>query len=342
MIISRTPFRLSFLGGGSDYPTWYRRRGGSVLGCSINKYCYLTCRHLPPFFDHRLRIVYSKIENCLTLDEIQHPSARECLRYLQMYEGVEIHHDGDLPARGGIGSSSAFTVGLLHALHALQGSNLDKHTLALQAIHLEQEVMNEAVGSQDQVLTCYGGLNRVDFRPCGDIVVAPVKLGEGAVDRLNDHLLLFFTGIQRTASEVASSYLNTLLDQEIALEEIVGMVDAGLSHLQNENYRDFGRLLDRYWTLKRSLSERISGAEFDTLYQQALAEGAWGGKLVGAGGGGYLLLVAPPERHAGIKSRLSHLLSIPFKIEFAGSRIIFADQQEEYLSSSPLSTQRRS
>ncbi|HEY3354780.1 MAG TPA: kinase, partial [Polyangia bacterium] len=194
MIISRTPFRISFFGGGSDYPAWYRDHGGAVLATAIDKYCYLTCRYLPPFFEHRLRVVYSKIENCQTVDEITHPAVREILRYLKIERGVEIHHDGDLPARSGMGSSSAFTVGLLHALYALRGEMPDRHRLAMESIHLEQAVLKETVGSQDQVLAAYGGFNHVIFDPSGEITVRPMTLPRERVRELNAHLMLFFTG----------------------------------------------------------------------------------------------------------------------------------------------------
>src|SRR5258706_1435960 len=186
MIISRTPYRISFFGGGTDYPAWYRQHGGTVLAATINKSCYLTCRHLPPFFEHKIRVVYSQIENCRTIDEIGHPSVREVLRYLNFDRDVEIHHDGDLPARSGIGSSSAFTVGLLHALHALQGRMVSKHQLAMEGITVEQDRLKEVVGSQDQVMAAYGGLNHVEFLQSGEIRVRPVIMAPSRMAELND------------------------------------------------------------------------------------------------------------------------------------------------------------
>lgn len=330
MIISRTPFRISFFGGGTDYPLWYRERGGAVLGCSINKYCYISCRYLPPFFQHRIRVVYSKIENCQTVDDIQHPSVRECLKFLNLTKGMEIHHDGDLPARGGIGSSSAFTVGLLHALQSLIGRSVSKQELARQAIHLEQNVLQEAVGSQDQVLTCYGGINRVQFHRQGDITVEPVCLDAPATRRFNQHFLLFFTGIQRVASEVAATYVHQLDQRKTELSAIADMVNLGAEALVAERYSQFGELLDEYWRIKRSLGSEVSRPGMDQAYQAAREAGAWGGKLVGAGGGGYLLLFAPPQRHAAIREQLSQLLEVPFQFEYSGSRIIFFDKREEY------------
>src|SRR4029077_5726331 len=204
MIISRTPFRISFFGGGTDYPAWYRQHGGAVLAARIDKYFYLNCRHLPPFFEHRYRVVYSKIEDCQKIEEIKHAAVREVLRYLDVTRGVEIHHDGDLPARSGMGSSSAFTVGLLHAMHALKGEMPSKQQLASESIHVEQELLREVVGSQDQVLAAHGGLNHITFMPTGEISVRPVSLSHDRVRELNAHLMLFYSGIKRTASGVAA------------------------------------------------------------------------------------------------------------------------------------------
>jgi D-glycero-alpha-D-manno-heptose-7-phosphate kinase len=203
MIISRTPFRISFFGGGTDFPEWYREHGGAVLATTIDKYCYLTCRHLPPFFEHRIRVVYSKIENCQSVEEISHPSVREVLRYLKFDRGVEIHHDGDLPARSGMGSSSAFTVGLLNALYALKGHMVNKQQLAKESIEIEQNWVRENVGSQDQVVTAYGGLNHITFLANGEISVRPVTISTERMKELNSHLMLFYTGIARTSSEIA-------------------------------------------------------------------------------------------------------------------------------------------
>jgi D-glycero-alpha-D-manno-heptose-7-phosphate kinase len=209
MIVSRTPFRLSFFGGGTDYPAWFRQHGGTVLSTTINKYCYLTVRYLPPFFEHRIRVVYSKIENCQSIDEIAHPAVRETLRFLQIERGIEVHHDGDLPAGSGMGSSSAFTVGLLHALHALQGRMPSKRQLAEQSIHIEQELIREAVGSQDQISAAYGGFNQISFLADGSFTVTPITVRRDRLTELNSSLMLFYTGIRRMSSDVASTYVNT-------------------------------------------------------------------------------------------------------------------------------------
>ena len=331
MIISRTPFRISFFGGGTDYPAWYRQHGGAVLATTINKYCYLTCRYLPPFFEHRIRVVYSKIEDCQKLDEIQHPSVRETLRYLKMARGVEIHHDGDLPGRSGMGSSSAFTVGLLNALHGLQGRVVGKKQLALESINLEQNVMKETVGSQDQVCAAYGGFNRISFLPNGEFSVQPMTLAHERIEELNSHLMLFFTGIKRTAASVATSFVPGLGERTTLLNKMRHCVDQGCEILTGSgDLAPFGELLHEAWLAKRELSNKISNADIDAAYDAARSAGALGGKLLGAGGGGFLLCFAPPERHAKIKKQLSKLIHVPFKFEFSGSQVIFYDLEEDY------------
>ena len=264
MIISRTPFRISFFGGGTDYPGWYRQNGGAVLAATINKYCYLTCRYLPPFFEHRIRVVYSKIENCQKPEEIQHPSARETLRFLKMARGVEIHHDGDLPGRSGMGSSSAFTVGLLNALYALQGRAVGKKQLAEQSIHIEQEMLQEMVGSQDQVCAAYGGLNRISFFQNGEFSVQPMTLTHARMDELTSHLMLFYTGIKRTAASVATSFVPSISERSVLLNKMRGCVDTGCEILKGTgDLAPFGQLLHEAWQAKRALSDKISNDLID-------------------------------------------------------------------------------
>lgn len=331
MIISRTPFRISFFGGGTDYPGWYRQHGGAVLAATINKYCYLNCRYLPPFFEHRIRVVYSKIENCQKPDEIQHPSVRETLKYLKFERGVEIHHDGDLPGRSGMGSSSSFTVGLLHALCALKGQIVGKKQLASESIHIEQEILKETVGSQDQVCAAYGGLNRINFLRNGEFIVQPMTLSEERMQELNSHLMLFYTGIKRTAADVASSYVSCLNDRAAVLKKMHEYVEQSCLILSSaESLIPFGELLHHAWLAKRELSAKVSNSQVDSLYEEARAAGAIGGKLLGAGGGGFLLIFAPPERHAKIRKRLGRVIHVPFEFEFAGSQIIFYDLEEDF------------
>ncbi len=331
MIISRTPFRISFFGGGTDYPAWYRAHGGTVLATTINKYCYISCRYLPPFFEHKIRIVYSKIENCQDVGEINHPAVREVLRYLKIDRGVEIHHDGDLPARSGMGSSSAFTVGLLHALYALRGQIPSVHQLTKGSIYVEQDLLKEAVGCQDQVLAAYGGFNHVVFHQNGDISVRPMTLSPERVSELNSHLMLFFTGVNRTASDIAQSYSQNLETKDKAMRAMCEMVRQGIAILNDgEDLERFGNLLHEGWLVKRSLSAEISNDDIEQLYQEARAAGAIGGKLLGAGGGGFMLLFVRPPDQERVRERLRHLIYVPFRFEFSGSRVIFFDPEEDY------------
>jgi D-glycero-alpha-D-manno-heptose-7-phosphate kinase len=333
MIISRTPYRISFFGGGTDYPAWYRQHGGAVLAGTINKYCYLTCRYLPPFFEHRIRVVYSRIEHCQKPEEIQHPSVREILRFLKFERGLEIHHDGDLPGRSGMGSSSAFTVGLLHALYALRGQAVGKRQLAVDSIHLEQDVLKETVGSQDQVCAAYGGLNRIHFLQNGEFSVQPMTLLPERMRELSSHLMLFYTGIKRTASNVASSYAGDmdLAVRSAALKRLHEYVERSCEIISGKGeLHPFGELLDQAWQAKRALSDKVSNASVDQMYDEARSAGALGGKLLGAGGGGFLLLFVPPSRQAKVRRKLDRLIHVPFEFEFGGSQIIFFDVEEDY------------
>lgn len=333
MIISRTPFRISFFGGGTDYPAWYLKHGGAVLATSINKYCYLTVRYLPPFFEHRFRVVYSKIEDCLSVDEIQHPTARAILKYLEIDRGVEIHHDGDLPARSGMGSSSSFSVGLLHALYALKGRMPGKHKLAMDAICVEQEHTDETVGSQDQVAAAYGGFNHVIFDADGEITVRPMTLTRERTEELSRNLMLFYTGIRRIASEVARTYVEEIEDRAEQLTSFGRLVDEGVSLLSSDrDVRDFGELLDEAWQIKRTLSRDVSNPEVEGLYNAAREAGAVGGKILGAGGGGFLLLFVPPEKQKDVLVRFDNLIHVPFEFETNGSQIIFFGREEDHAS----------
>jgi len=331
MVISRTPFRISFFGGGTDYPGWYKKHGGSVLATTINKYCYISARYYPPFFGYKYRIAYSQIENCKTIDQINHPSVRAVLRFLKISRGIEIHHDGDLPARSGLGSSSAFTVGLLHALYALEGLMPDKQKLAKESIHLEQVVLKETVGSQDQVQAANGGLNYITFHKNGEITVKPVTISVKRIKELESHLMLFYTGIARTASDVAKTFVKNIEKKEKQLSAMNDMVGQALKILNSkQNISEFGKLLHESWLLKRSLSSSVSSSFIDKLYLNALSKGAIGGKIIGAGGGGFLLLFVPPSSQTKVKKQFNKLVHVPFKFENQGSQIIFYDQQEDY------------
>jgi D-glycero-alpha-D-manno-heptose-7-phosphate kinase len=331
MIISRTPFRVSFFGGGTDYPAWYLKHGGAVLATTIDKYCYLTCRHLPPFFEHRIRVVYSKVESCQTLDEISHPSVREVLRYLNIDRGVEIHHDGDLPARSGMGSSSSFTVGLLHALYALKGQMVSKKQLAEESIYIEQKILKETVGSQDQMSAAHGGFNIIEFSPDDKISVRPMTLSQERIGELNSHLMLFYTGIIRTASNIAESYVNNIENGKRQLCMMNDLLEESISILNSgKDINGFGQLLHKAWQAKRSLSEKVSNSNVDELYNVARSAGATGGKLTGAGGGGFMLLFVPPEKQIKVREKLNKLIYVPFKFESSGSKIIFFGPQRDY------------
>ncbi|HKX18167.1 MAG TPA: kinase [bacterium] len=331
MIITRTPFRVSFFGGGTDYPTWYLRHGGAVLATTIDKYCYLTCRYLPPFFEHRIRVVYSKIESCQSIDEIAHPAVREVLRHVGIDRGVEIHHDGDLPARSGMGSSSAFTVGLLQALYALKGQMIDKRRLAMEGIQIEQDRLQEAVGSQDQVSAAYGGFNHIVFHHDGEILVRPITVGTERLRLLNDHLMLFFTGIARTASKVAESYVQEMERNALHLQRLHGQVDAGIAILNGSaDVREFGELLREAWDAKRSLSAGVTNPEVESLYEEARGAGAIGGKLIGAGGGGFMLLFVPPAAQPRVRERFYRLIHVPFRFSTGGSRVLFFEPDGDY------------
>jgi D-glycero-alpha-D-manno-heptose-7-phosphate kinase len=324
MIITRTPFRISFFGGGTDYPGWFREHGGTVLATTINKYCYITCRRLPQFFEHKHRIVYSQIENVKHNDEIQHPAVRAVFNWAKVTDGMEIHHDGDLPARSGLGSSSSFTVGLLHALHGLNGQMAYKEGLARDAIHIEQNIIGENVGSQDQVSAAIVGFNRIEFHRNDSFDVSPVIIPGHRREELRDHLMLCFTGFSRIASLVAKSKIANFKSREKELKLMRAMVDEALSILQNtnESIDSFGKLIDASWQYKRSLSDRVSTPEIDSIYQAAMDAGAIGGKILGAGGGGFLLIFAKPERHAAIRVRLNKLIHVPFDFEDSGSRVV--------------------
>jgi D-glycero-alpha-D-manno-heptose-7-phosphate kinase len=332
MIISRTPFRMSFFGGGTDYPVWFREHGGAVLATTINKYCYITCRYLPPFFSHSSRIVWSKIELVKTREEIQHPAVREALAFLGINAGVELHHEGDLPARAGLGSSSAFMVGVLNALYGLRGMMVGKSQLAREAIDLEQDRLKEHVGCQDQVMAAFGGFNRIDFWGERDFRVSPIMMDAERLQLLARHLMLVFTGHVRTASLIAAEQISATPHKTRELRVMRQMVDEAIAILSGSgDLRDFGSLLHESWQLKRSLSDNISTPLVDEIYATACDAGCLGGKLLGAGGGGFLLLFARPEDQPRVKSALGELLQVPFAFESAGSHIIFYDREPLWL-----------
>jgi D-glycero-alpha-D-manno-heptose-7-phosphate kinase len=326
VIITRTPFRLSLFGGGTDYPAWFREHGGAVFGAAINKYCYLTLRELPPFFEHRHRIVYSKVETVSRNEDIQHPAVRGILKHLQVNEGLEIHHDADLPARSGIGSSSSFTVGLLNALHALRGEMQVPKELGKEAIRVEQDVIGEDVGCQDQVWAAFGGLNRIDFKQDGDFSVTPIVLRPERRKELSRSLMLVFTGFSRFASHYARSQIENLGKRQTELKTMQAMVDSALEIVCSPKapLAELGRLLHESWRMKRKLADGISNNEIDDIYEAGLSAGALGGKLLGAGGGGFMVFFVEPSNEArdAVRQRLSKLIHVNFDFESEGSKIV--------------------
>ena len=322
MIISATPYRISFFGGGTDYPVWFQEHGGAVLATTINKYCYITCRTLPPFFEYRHRIVWSRVEHVNEVDEIVHPAVREAVRYMNVQQGLEIHHDGDLPARSGLGSSSSFSVGILHALRALDGKMTSKSELAQLAIHLEQHLLKEDVGIQDQIMTAYGGLNVVEFDPDSEFRVNPIPIDPLRKELFQHHLMLIYTGISRTASEVAKSQIESIPRKKEVMRDILDMVPEATAILAGTgDISEFGRLLHEAWLLKKSITERISTSLVDDMYERARNAGALGGKLLGAGGGGFIVFFVEPGLQQSVLEALEDFLLVPFELENSGSHI---------------------
>jgi len=332
MIITRTPLRISFFGGGTDYPVWYRQHGGAVLSTTIDKYCYLNCRWLPPFFEYHSRILYSQTENVQSNSSIKHPSVRGCLQYLGVEEGVEIHHIADLPARTGLGTSSAFTVGLLRGLYALRNQMRDRQSLASDAIYVEQELLKECVGAQDQVSAAFGGFNRIAFHHDNSFTVKPVPIPNGRVSELEQNLALYFTGFSRIASDIASDQIRETPNRARQLNEMRQMVDEAEDIITSPHREltELGRLLHQSWMLKRSLTAKISTDRIDEIYTTARSGGAIGGKLLGAGGGGFMLFFVPPERREAVASRLRGLLGVPFTFSSRGSDVVVCEPEESY------------
>ena len=324
MIITKTPYRISFFGGGTDHPQYYKEFGGKVIATTFDKYCYISIRHLPPFFEHKYRIVYSKIESITDIDEINHPSVREVLRYYQNKKGLEIHHDGDLPARSGLGSSSSFTVGMINALNALDGIYKSPLELAKNSIHIEQDLIKECVGSQDQISAAYGGFNEIEFFKDGSFSVEPIRIQPERKKILNDHLMLFFTGVSRFSSDVAENQLANMENCLPQMHELNDITQEGSSILTNSNIpiENFGSLLEQSWKIKKTLSTMISSFKIDDMYQGAKNAGAIGGKILGAGGGGFVLFFVKPKDHDKVKKVLKSLTYVPFSFENTGSKVV--------------------
>ena len=317
MILVKTPMRVSLLGGGSDFPEHFREHGGCVLGMAIDKYCWVTVRRLPPFFEHKHRLVYSKVETVRDAEDFAHPMVRECLKAMQVKHGLEIHHDADLPARAGMGSSSAFTVGLVQALAALRGEMLTKRQLAESAIHVERDLIPETGGWQDQIWAAYGGLNAVDFSD--GFAVSPLILTRARRNELTSSMVLYFTGFARDAHTIEE----TKVPDTMALRRLSEMAREGWRLLVSETpLRDFGLLMTESWKLKRSTSPAVSTSDIDEICRAGIAAGAWGCKLLGAGGGGFVLFLCPYERRASLRSAMRGRIEINVEVDYDGSRVV--------------------
>lgn len=332
MIISRTPYRVSLFGGGTDYPEWFQEHGGAVFGTTIDKYCYISARRLPPFFAHKHRLVYSEVEMVAEVRKIKHPAIRGVLEDLEVEDGMEIHHDGDLPARSGLGSSSSFTVGLINALRALDGRMSSARFLAEQAIRIEQDVLQEIVGVQDQIWAAFGGTNRIQFFPDGTFAVTPTVMSSERHADLQSHLMLFFTGFSRIASKIAAKTISNMHRRQEQLLTMRSMVDEAIAVFHNEHgdIRDIGAMLDDSWRLKQELADNICPAHIEDIYMSGKAAGALGGKLLGAGGGGFMLFFVPPEKQKAVRQALAELILVSITIGSSGSTIVVYEPDLEH------------
>lgn len=321
MIITQTPFRMSFFGGGTDFPEFYKEHGGAVISTTFDKYCYVNVRHLPRFFDYSTELSYSKTERVTSVEDIQHPAIREAMKYLDMHE-LRLTYEADLPARSGLGTSSSFAVGMLNAFYSLKGKYADKRKLADDAIYLERELCNEAGGVQDQIAASFGGFNRINFTAEG-YTVNPIIISLDRKQELNKNLMLFFTGFSRFSSDIQVSTMNAMEDKTQQLLEMLDLVDEAEKVLTTKcDLNDFGRLLDHTWKLKRGITSRISTDSIDGLYNTAIKAGAIGGKLLGAGGGGFLLFYVEQDKQQCVKKALEKLLYVPFEFENSGTQVI--------------------
>ncbi len=321
MIITKTPFRMSFFGGGTDIENFFREHGGAVISTTFDKYCYVNVRHLPRFFDYSTEVVYSKIERVTAVDQLEHPAIRNAMKMLDMHE-LRLNYEGDLPARSGLGTSSSFAVGMLNAFYALKGKYADKKKLADEAIYLERVLCNEAGGWQDQIAASYGGLNRINFGPDG-YWVQPIIIDPERKAQLQSNLMMFFTGFTRFSSEVQKANSNSS-EKTVQLKEMLTLVDEAERVLTDKccDLNEFGRLLDHTWRLKRGTGKAVSTDNIDMLYDKALKAGAVGGKLLGAGGGGFLIFYVRPENRQAVMNAMSELLHVPFKFEDGGTRVV--------------------
>ena len=322
MIITQTPFRMSFFGGGTDFPGFFNEYGGSVISTTFDKYCYVNVRHLPRFFDYSTEVVYSKTERVNDVEQIEHPAIREAMKFLDMHE-IRLTYEADLPARSGLGTSSSFAVGMLNAFYALKGKYADKRKLAEEAIYLERVLCQESGGLQDQIAAAYGGLNRIDFHD-DTFEVTPIIISPERKKALNENLMLFFTGFARFSSDISKSQEKAIKEKKNEqLIEMLKLVDEAQRVLTTKgDLNEFGKLLDYTWRLKRGVTSVISNDSIDALYQKALNAGALGGKLLGAGGGGFLLFYVEKDKQSAVRKALDNLLYVPFEFETHGARVL--------------------
>lgn len=322
MIITKTPFRMSFFGGGTDMESFFMEHGGAVLSTTFDKYCYVNVRHLPRFFDYTTELTYSKTERVNSVDNIQHPAIRNAMKMLDMHE-IRLTYEADLPARSGLGTSSSFAVGMLNAFYALKGKYADKKKLADEAIYLERVLCDEAGGWQDQIAASFGGFNRINFSADG-YEVLPLIIFPDRKKQLNGNLMMFFTGFTRFSSEVQKANAAGKTDKTAQLKEMYSLVDEAEKVLtdNSSDLDDFGRLLDHTWRLKRQTGSAVSTNSIDALYEKGIAAGALGGKLLGAGGGGFLVFYVQPEYQQAVKNAMNELMYIPFEFENGGTRVI--------------------
>ena len=321
MIITKTPFRMSFFGGGTDMPEFFQKHGGAVISTTFDKYCYVNVRHLPPFFDYHTELSYSKTERVRDVSEIVHPAIREAMKMLDMHD-IRLTYEADLPARTGLGTSSSFAVGMLSAFYALKGKYADKKKLSDEAIYLERVLCNEAGGWQDQIAAAYGGLNRINFHD-DSYDVQPIIIDPQRKTQLNRNLMMYFTGFTRFSSEIQKSS-KSMEDKTAQLLDMLAIVDEAEKVLEDKysDLNEFGRLLDKSWRLKKQTGNKVSTSGIDVLYEKALAAGALGGKLLGAGGGGFLLFYVPEENQPGVAKAMDQLMRVPFEFENGGTRVI--------------------
>ena len=323
LIISKTPYRISFFGGGSDYPDWYQKNGGEVISATINKHIYITCKKLPNFFNLKYRIIYSKIENVNKVSEISHTAVKYALKFSKIKDGLELHYHGDLPARSGMGSSSSFLVGLLNVLRCYENKRFSKKDLAKQSINFEQNILKENVGSQDQVAASYGGFNSIKFFKNNTFKVTSLNSNKDFLKKLSKNLILVYTGINRTAQFVANSYSNKLASQKKRnIIKILEYVKESKKIIKDKRLKDFGLLLHESWKEKKELSNKISNSKIDYLYNIGLKNGALGGKLLGAGGGGFLLFYVESDKKKFFLKKMNQYISLPVEFSNSGSDII--------------------